>query len=191
MRRSLRLLLAAAGIVSIGAMSVMALVTPATDVPVASAAAVDYFLKIDGIEGESSDAGHRNEIEIQSFSWGVSSPRDVATGQSSGKRQHKPFTITKELDKSSPLLAKAVATGQHIPRAVLTGRAPDGHEFEVMSFFDVFVGDFMQSGDNGSKPMESISLNFTKIEFKYVPQGADGKPGTPVTTGWDLATAKK
>ncbi len=190
MQTHLRLLLAAAALGSIGALSLVLPLGSSAPVPTAGAAQVDYFLKIEGVDGESTDPGHRNEIEIESFSWGVTMPRDAATGMATGRRQHKPLTIKKTIDKASPLLARAAAMGDNMKKVVLTGRDPSGHEFEIASFFDVFVSDFMQNGDQGSRPMESLSLNFQKIEFSYIPKGADGKAGTPIVRGWDLAKGK-
>lgn len=85
----------------------------------------------------------------------VTSPRDAATGQASGKRQHKSITFTKELDKSSPLLAKAAAAGTPIPRARME---QGGVTYELEG---ILIGMLKQSGA-GDRPMETLTLNFTK-----------------------------
>lgn len=119
-------------------------------VPLASAAS-DYFLKIEGIDGE---------IEVNSWSWSTTSLRDVATGQSSGKRQHKPFTIVKEWDRSSPVLFKASGDGTRYKKATLTRGS------YTVTFFDVFVTGFQHEGEAGSPPTESVSFTYQKIEMK-------------------------
>ncbi|OGJ56077.1 hypothetical protein A2706_02010 [Candidatus Peribacteria bacterium RIFCSPHIGHO2_01_FULL_51_35] len=129
-----------------------------SSVPPAFAAQSDYFLKIEGIDGE---------ITIESFSWGIVSPRDAASGLPTGRRQYEPLIIRKRIDKASPLLFRmANDKGVRIKKAVLMGEDRDGRHFEV-SFFDVFVEAFKQSGDADSPPMESVSFNFSKIEWKY------------------------
>lgn len=190
MQKSLRLLSVGAALAALTLALLPVVSFSSHDIPTASAAAVDYFLKIDGVDGESTDPSHRNEIEIESFSWGVSTPRDSASGQSTGRRQYQPIIIRKRIDKSSPLLARAAAVGEHLKKGVLVARDENGNEFEMLSFFDIFVEEFKQSGDQGSHPTESLSFNYQKIEFSYTPVGADGKPGTPVVRGWDVKTAK-
>lgn len=127
-------------------------------VPSASAAQSDYFLKIDGVE---------NEIEIQSFSWGVSSPRDVATGQSSGKRQYQPLIIRKRIDKASPLLLRSVGDKKYIGHVTIVKRSTDGTTNEyTVAFTDVLVTSYQNEGVQGSSPTETVSFTFQKIEMK-------------------------
>jgi type VI secretion system Hcp family effector len=132
--------------------------TGSQDVPSASAASSDYFLKIEGIEGE---------IEVQSFSWGVSSPRDVATGQSSGKRQYQPLIIRKRIDKSTPLLFRMSGDSkQYIGTVTIVKRATEGTPEYKVTFQDVFISSFMHEGATGEPVSESVSFNYSKIEFK-------------------------
>lgn len=88
----------------------------------------------------------------------ATAPRDMATGMASGKRMHKPFTITKEVDKASPLLVKACASGQHFPKVEV--QLASGEKYTLT---DVMVAsDQMSSGD---RPMETISFTYQKIEM--------------------------
>lgn len=122
-------------------------------VPPASAAS-DYFLTLDGIEGA---------IEVNSWSWGesnITSPRDSASGQATGKRQHKPFTITKELDRSTPMLFRASNNGTRYKKATLTRGS------YTVTFFDVFITGFQHQGVAGSPPTETVSFTYQKIEMK-------------------------
>jgi type VI secretion system secreted protein Hcp len=160
----------------------------------ADAAAVDYFLKIDGVEGESTDEGHKGEIEVLSWSWGVSNSgaRAIGSGAGAGKANFQDISITKFLDKASPQLFLATASGKHYPTATLMAAADadrDGkQDYYVIKLTDVIVSSFQQSGaSGGDKPTESISLNFAKIEIEYMPQKPDGSLDAPVKAGWDLA----
>ena len=87
-------------------------------------AAVDYFLKIDGIPGESTDSKHKNEIDIESWSWGEANSGSHAYGGGggAGKVSVQDFNFTMHVNKASPKLFLACATGQHIKEALLTCR---------------------------------------------------------------------
>ncbi len=157
-------------------------------------AASDYFLKIDGIDGESTDEQHPAEIEIQSFSWGMSNSGTFSGGTGgggAGKVSMQDFHFTRRLDKASPLLMLACATGQHIPNAILVCRKSGGDgkpvEYYTVTLSDLIVSSVSTGGssDDGV-PTESFSLNFAKIEWKYVPVSADGGAGEPVRAGFDL-----
>ena len=157
-------------------------------------AASDYFLKIDGIKGESADAGHRDEIEINSWSWGASNPV-LASGGGTGKVSMQDFHFVCTHDKSSPLLMVACAQGTHIPKAVFTVRktTPTGApvEYLTITLEDILVTSFSSSapppnGTAPAPPAQSISLNFTKIVFSQT--AADG---TITRAGWDLKTSTK
>jgi type VI secretion system secreted protein Hcp len=160
--------------------------------PVAGAASVDYFLKIDGIDGESTDDKHKNEIEILSYSWGLSQAgaQSAGGGGGAGKATFKEFTFKKTIDKTSPLLMKACASGQHIKEAIMQVRkAGASEDYYEIRLTDVLCSSLMQNGESGQLPMEQISFNYEKIEFKYMAQDRDGTT-VPVTAGWDLAKNK-
>lgn len=148
-------------------------------------AAFDCFLKLDGIPGESRDAEHKDEIEIESFSMGISRPPG-----STGAAQLSDLNLSKLLDKASPLLMLRCADGKHIPTAVLTCRTVGGDKpvnFYVIRLTDVVVTSVSVSGAaGGDRPIESFSLNYAQIEWEYTPISATGAPGTPVRTQWDL-----
>jgi len=157
---------------------------------------VDYFLKVDGIEGESTQDKHKNEIEVQSFSFGEtnSGTHGGNLGGGAGKVQMQDFHFVMSLNKASPKLFVACATGQHITKAILVCRKAGGDQQEyykvVMS--DLLVSSYQTSGSAGSViPTDQISINFTKIEIEYKPQNADGKLGSPVAAGYDLKVGKK
>jgi len=154
-------------------------------------AQVDYFLKLKGIEGESSDKSHKNEIELQSWSWGATNAGSHASGSGggAGKVQIQDFHFVMLINKASPKLFLACASGEHIPEALLTCRkaGKEQQEFFKVKFSDLLVSSFQTggSGHGDVVPTDQISLNFAKIEFEYKPQNADGSLGGSVNTGWD------
>jgi type VI secretion system secreted protein Hcp len=152
-------------------------------------AAADFFLKIDGIQGESEDKTHTNEIQILSFSWGVSNAGSgsFGSGSGSGKASVSDISVQKYVDKSTPNLWKYCFLGKTVGDAVITVRKAGGDapvEYLVYKLTEVFVSSVQDSGsEGGGIAMESVSLNFAKIEITYTLQSADGTAGasTPVT----------
>lgn len=157
--------------------------------------AVDYFLKIDGIQGESVDQKHKNEIQVEAFSWGATNePGPVmGGGGGAGKVRVQDFSFTMRVNKASPKLFLACAKGQHLKLATFTARRAGKaqQEFLVYKFTDVVVSSYQTGGSAGDViPMDSISLAFSRIEMEYRPQKADGSLDTPVAAGWDLTQNK-
>jgi type VI secretion system secreted protein Hcp len=154
-------------------------------------AAFDVFLKLEGIEGESTDSKHPKEIEVLSFSHGVSTPAPLPGG-GGGKASFSDINITKVVDKSTPTLYLKCAQGTHIKEALLVLRksGESGFEFYKIRLTDVLITSVQTSGSSGgdNRPVESISLNFAKIEWTYIPQKADGSADAPIVTSWNLAT---
>ena len=159
-------------------------------------AAADYFLKIDGIEGESQDSKHKSEIEIQSFSFGATQTGSFAAGGGggAGKVHMQDFHFTVPVNKASPKLMLACASGQHIKKAVLTVRkaGKEQQEYLKYTFSDVLISSYQTGGGGGNvMPVDQVSLNFAKIEHEYKEQKADGTLGGSVKAGWDLKQNKE
>ena len=160
-------------------------------------AAVDYFLKIEGIEGESQDTKHSKEIQLESWSWGETQSGSHASGAGggAGKVSMQDFHFVMSVNKASPKLMLACATGEHIKSAVLTCRkaGTDPQEFLKVSFSDLLVSSFQTGGSGHAEivPTDQISLNFSKIEFEYKPQKPDGKLDSVVKAGYDLKKGAK
>ena len=160
-------------------------------------AAVDYFLKIEGISGESTDSKHKGEIDVEAWSWGASNSGNMAQGGGggAGKVQMQDFSFSMRENKASPLLMLACATGQHIKSAQLTCRkaGTDQQEFLTIKFSDLLVSSYSTGGSAHGDivPVDNISLNFAKIEYEYKPQKADGTLDSPAKAGWDLKQNKK
>lgn len=158
--------------------------------------AVDYFLKIDGIEGESADAKHKNEIDLLSFSWGVSNSGTMAYGGGggAGKASFNDFSFAMRVSKASPKLFLACASGQHIKSAILTCRraGTEQQEYMIITMSDLLISSMQSSGGGGDDvPIEAISLNYSKIEISYAPQDAKGGLGSPIKTGWNVKENQK
>jgi type VI secretion system secreted protein Hcp len=157
----------------------------------------DAFLKLDGIKGESADAKHKGEIELESFSWGASQTGTAVQGGGlgAGKVAMQDFHITKKVDVASPKLMLACADGEHLKQAVVTCRkaGKDQQEFLKITLTDVLVSSYSMGGTpTGSTiPMEQISLNYAKIEKEYKEQKPDGTLGGTVKAGWDVKANKK
>lgn len=157
----------------------LALATPAL-----GNAAADIFLKLTGIDGESKDARHKDEIEILSYSMGASQASPSAGARLSASRPCvKDISFSKMLDKASPLLFASAVSGMHIPKATLTLRKAGGDQVEylVIQFDDLLVSSFQSGGSEGAAPTESFSLNYARMTFSYSPQKPDGTLDSPVT----------
>jgi type VI secretion system secreted protein Hcp len=133
---------------------------------------VDYFLKLDGIQGESTDAAHKGEIEILSFSWGETASVDRGGGGAGGKVEMQDFHFTANFNKASPALFQACATGRHIKIGVLTGRGvrkAGGDSFYKVSMTDIIISSYQTGGAGDAVPTDQFSLNFAKIEYNGLP----------------------
>ena len=158
-------------------------------------AAVDFFIKFDGIKGESADAKHKDEIDVESWSFGETNTTGggAGGGGGTGKASFQDFHFTMHLNRASPALMKACATGQHIKEATLSARrAGKGQqEYLTFKFRDVLVSSFQTTGtEELAAPTDSVSLAFAKIEVEYKPQKSDGSLGAPVVFRYDLKTNK-
>ena len=155
-------------------------------------ALVDYFLKIDGIDGESTDKAHKGEIDLESWSWGESqSGAHVAGGGGgAGKVAMQDFHFVMKTNKAAPKLFLACASGEHIKKAVLVCRkaGKDQQEYMKVTMSDLLIASFQTGGSEhgGALPVDQVSLNFSKIEFEYKEQKPDGTLGGPVKAGWDV-----
>ena len=171
-------------------------------------AVFDAFLKLDGIKGESTDDKHKGEIDILSFSWGLSqasagSAAGAGLGGGVGKAHFEDITITKKVDAATPLLFLNCANGADIATGLLTVRKAGGDQLEYLKIklTHALIKSAMAhaseaapvpGGISDEIPIEEVMISFQKIEFTYQPQGPDGKAlGGPVLAGWDVKATKK
>jgi type VI secretion system secreted protein Hcp len=156
--------------------------------------AADIFLKLGDFKGESQDTKHKDEIELLSWSWGVSQTGSMqyGSGGGTGKATFNDFSITHYVDKASPVLMKACATGEHIKEATITARkAGKGQqEFLIFKFADIVITGVHPSGSGGDGPTESVTLQATKYDVEYKPQKPDGSLDAGVKFGYDVKASK-
>jgi type VI secretion system secreted protein Hcp len=159
-------------------------------------AAVDYFLKLDNIEGESKDSKHTGEIDLISWSWGAtqSGTASQGGGLGGGKVSMQDFHFVMQINKATPKLILACAQGDHIPKAVLICRkaGTEQQEYLKYTFSDVMVSSYQTGGSGGSGivPTEQVSLNYTKMEIEYKEQKENGQLGGAIKAGYDLKAMK-
>jgi type VI secretion system secreted protein Hcp len=155
--------------------------------------AVDVFLKLGDIKGESKDAKHAGEIDVLSWSWGLSQSGAAGSGGGggAGKVSFSDLSFTHRVDKASPLLMKACATGQHVKDGTLVSRkAGKGQqEFLIIKMSDILVTS-VQPSSSGEQPMESVSMQFAKIDLEYKPQKAGGGLDAGLHFIFDIKTNK-
>jgi type VI secretion system secreted protein Hcp len=158
--------------------------------------AIDMFLKIGTIKGESVDAGHPGEIEVLAYSLGFSNSGDVraAGGVGAGKASAQDLSLTVYNSKASLPLFTALVTGTIIPTAVLTLRRAGATpiEFLKIGLANVLVSSDSMGGSGGEdRPTENYTLNYSKITFTYTGQDATGKALAPIKAGFDFVTNTK
>jgi len=158
--------------------------------------ASDIFAKIGDIKGESLDSKHKDEVEVLSWSWGVQQTGTMAHGGGGGegKASFNDFNFTHHVDKASPVLLKACATGEHIKEATITVRkAGKGQqEFLILKMNDVLITSVNPSGSGDSAATaESVALQCSKIDLEYKPQKADGSLDAGLHFKYDIKGNKE
>jgi type VI secretion system secreted protein Hcp len=160
-----------------------------------NAGTADAFLKLDGVPGESTDAKHKGEIDLESFSFGVKQTGATSGGGGggAGKADFSSFTFDKLYDASSPKLFLGSASGEHFKSALVTFRKRGGEqqEFLTYKFEDVLVEHYDQGGTKEPPLLEDVGLTFRKVTISYRPQNADGSLDDPITASWDIAANKQ
>lgn len=157
--------------------------------------AADIFAKIGDIKGESLDDKHKDEIEVLSFSWGVANSASLASGggAGAGKATFQDLSIVHAIDKSSPLLLKACATGAHLKDATITHRksGKGQQEYLVVKLNDVIITGVTHGGGSGLPLSENVTLAFAKVDLEYKPQKPDGALDAGIHFKFDLKTNKE
>lgn len=155
--------------------------------------AIDMFWKLGDIKGEFRDSMHKEEIDIQTFQWGMSQSGSMhqGGGGGAGKVSIGNLSLSKSLDKSSPNLMMACSSGKHYQEATLTVRKAGGSvpvEYMIITLKEVMIASYQTDAGNSDESVkENIALNFATVEVSYQPQKADGsKEGGPVKYGWNI-----
>lgn len=155
-------------------------------------AAVDYFLHVDGVAGESQDAQHRGAIQLSQWRWSAYNTGTMryGSGGGAGRARFDDFCFTMRLSTATPKLMQKLASGEHVPKAVLVcrkaGTVP--REYLRVTFEDVVVSNYTTGSveDGDVIPIERVTLNFAKVTFEYREQRADGTLGGAVVASHDL-----
>jgi type VI secretion system secreted protein Hcp len=153
--------------------------------------AVDMFLKLDGIKGESVDSKHKDEIAVLAWSWGMSNSGSahLGGGAGSGKVNVQDLSLTKYIDVSTPDLMLSCCNGKHIAKAQLTVRkaGETALEYMIIKFEDLLVASVSTGGSGGEDRLtEHVSLNFAKVNVEYTQQDQKGGAGAKPKMGWDI-----
>ena len=149
---------------------------------------VNIFVKVGDIAGESRDSRHRNEIEVLSWAWGLSNPGEP--GNAAGRATFQNLMFTHLVDKASPRLMLACASGTHMEDARLTVRktgTTTPHEFLSVLLGDVLVVGVESAGTiEAGSLVERVTLGFARVDFEYKPQKVDGSFDEGVRFKWDV-----
>jgi len=156
---------------------------------------INYFLKIEGIDGESTDADHADWIEVHGYNWGVESPSAVSGGSGghrAGRVNFQDLGVLKHFDNASPDLMIHCASGKHIPTieldcTLITG---DRHTFAKYLLNDCIVSSVTNGSNDEARdrPSETVTFSYRKIRVEYTPMDQAGTPGSTIDRTWDLET---
>ena len=154
--------------------------------------AVDIFLKLEGIKGEAQDGKFKDEIDVLSWSWGMnqSGTTHMGSGSGAGKVSVQDISLTKYIDKASPILAQHCSNGKHIAKGTLIVRKAGENplEYVTIDLKDIIVSSVALGGTASDDRLhETIALNFREFEYKYTTQTAKGSAGPQTEVKWDIA----
>lgn len=154
--------------------------------------AVDMFIKIGDMGGESKDSGHKGEIDVLSWSWGMSQSGSMHSGGGggAGKVNVQDLSLTKWMDASSAPLMKACCAGTHIGEALLTVRKAGDKPLEYLKIklTNVLVSAVSTGGSGGEDRLtENVTLNFEKVNVEYNTQNEKGGKDKPFLMGWNIS----
>lgn len=158
--------------------------------------AMDMFIKIGALKGESKDKVHKEEIDVLAWSWGASNSGSahVGGGAGAGKVNVQDLSFTKYVDKCTPDLLLAVCNGKHYPDATLIVRKAGENpvEYITIKLTEVLVTSVSEGGSGGEDRLtENVTLNFAKVSYSYKPQKADGSADTAIPMSWDISANAK
>jgi len=154
--------------------------------------AVDFYLKLDGIQGEATDASFKDQVKLLTFSWGGTQRSSVAAGgagSGAGKVDLADLSITKYYDKSSAPLFKSLVQGTHVQTGVLSAvkAGAGGSPFLKISLGELFVTGIHVSASD-EVPTESVSFSYRSIRVEYSSQDSQGNLTATGPVNYDLST---
>lgn len=157
--------------------------------------AIDAYLQIDGIPGESNDSAHQGWIELTTAHWGVRQPKSATASTSGGhtaeRCEHRTLSISKLVDLASPMLMQTCSAGRTIPKAKLEFMRADGQgtpvKYYEVELENVLIGNMEQIITEGSLLHDSVGLKFSRVKWKYTQQKIGGGIAGNTAGGWDLS----
>ena len=154
--------------------------------------AVDMFLKLDDIKGESRDSKHKDEVDVLAWSWGLSQSgtTHMGGGGGAGKVNVQDLSLTKYVDKSTPNLIMATCNGKHYKEALLTVRKAGDKPLEYIkvTMKEVLISSVSTGGSGGEDRLtENVTLNFGWFKVEYTPQKSDGTGDAAIEAVWNIA----
>lgn len=160
--------------------------------------AIDVYLQIDGIKGESNDSSHQGWIEVTTAHWGVVQPRSTTASTGGGltaeRCEHRTLSFSKLVDIASPVLMQTCSTGKTIPKAKLEFMRADSNgkpvKYYEVEMENVMIASMDQVISEGMLLHDEIGLRFSKVKWKYTQQKISGGTGGCTAGGWDLAGVK-
>lgn len=158
--------------------------------------AVDMFMKIGDVKGESRDKTHKEEIDVLAWSWGMSNSGSahVGGGAGAGKVNVQDLSFTKWIDKSTPTLMLSCCNGKHYDTATLVVRKAGEKPVEYMTITmsEVMITSLSTGGSGGEDRLtENVTLNFAKVKVEYKEQKADGTVGDKPSMTYNIAENEK
>lgn len=154
--------------------------------------AMDMFLTLEPIKGESQDKTYKDKIDVLAWSWGMSNSGSAHAGggMGAGKVNVNDISLTKWIDAASPLLMKSCCNGKHFGEGKLIVRKAGENpvEYLIVTMTDVLITSISTGGSGGEDRLtENVTLNFAKVNVKYTPQDKTGAAGTPADMTWNIA----
>ena len=152
---------------------------------------IDCHLKLDGVQGESTHAKHKDEIQLYNWSWGASNAANISGGgMAVGKGQAQDLHFTKKYDRASPNISKNCISGKHFKDATISMSIAGGsqEDFLVIKLKEVYITSHQVSASAGGEVTDNISIAYADIEYAYKPQKPDGSLGGEVKFGYDQRT---
>lgn len=158
--------------------------------------AVDAYLQIEGVKGESKDSAHEGWIECTSASWGVKQPKSATAstggGHTAERCEHKSISLSKLADLASPILLQTCSAGRTIPKARLEFMRADGDGkpicYYTVELENVLIGSIDQVMHQGAGLHDSFTLKYSRIRWRYTMQRIGGGAGGSTVGGWDLSS---
>jgi type VI secretion system secreted protein Hcp len=160
--------------------------------------AIDVYLQIDGIKGESADSSHKDWIEVKSVNWEVLQPKSATAstggGHTAERTEHRDIVISKLADLATPLLLQNCSSGKTLPKAKFEFLRADG-QGERVKYFEIELENVLISSvapavEPGDILTEDVKLKYSKVKWKYTQQKVGGGAGGNTSGGWDLSTNK-